>query len=223
MDFESRIILIYCICDDCIKAQNYIDDPQCRMNSAEIMTVAIIGALFFYGNFRKTRLVLHRYFPQKILSESQLNRRWHAIEEEIWLTVLSLLASVNKSLQIPSSYYAVDSFPLPVCQRGRSYCCKLYKGKKFLGYCKSKRLHYYGLKVHLIVNEFGTICAFTITPASENDVKALENWQVPLPEGSILLGDKAYTFYELESLLKEQEGIELLPLRKKILSVSTTL
>ncbi|SCA63692.1 hypothetical protein SCG7109_AW_00020 [Chlamydiales bacterium SCGC AG-110-M15] len=128
---------------------------------------------------------------------------------------MNLLAEINKQLQIPTSYYAVDSFPFAACQRGRSYCCKLYKGKEFLGYCKSKKLHYYGLKVHLIVNEFGAICAFTLTPASESDIKALENWQIPLPEGSSLLGDKAYTFYELENLLQEQEGITLLPLRKK--------
>jgi hypothetical protein len=128
---------------------------------------------------------------------------------------LNLLAEINKQLQIPSRYYAVDSFPLPACQRGRSYCCKLYKGKEFLGYCKSKKLHYYGLKVHLLVNEFGTICGFTITPASEADIKALGNWQIPLPEKSILLGDKAYNSYELESLLVECEEIKMLPLRKK--------
>ena len=65
MDFESRLILIYCICDDCVKAHKCFDDSQCRMSTAEMITVAIAGALFFYGNFRKTRLVLHRYFPKK--------------------------------------------------------------------------------------------------------------------------------------------------------------
>jgi Transposase DDE domain len=219
MDFEFHLILIYCICDDCVKMLRIKDDPQCKMSTAEIMTIAIASAQFFYGNFRRSRLVLqHGRFMKHILSESQLNRRWHAIDENLWYTVFYLLAEINKQLRLSTNFYAVDSFPLPVCQRGRSYRCKLYKGKQFLGYCKSKRLHYYGLKVHVIVTEFGTICGFYITSGSESDIRALEKYELPLPRDSILTADKAYTSYELEDLLLEKDGISLLPLRRKNLS-----
>jgi len=87
-----------------------------------------------------------------------------------------------------------------------------------LGYCKSKKLHYYGLKIHLIVTEFGTLCGFYITPGCESDVKALEKYELPLPAGSILTADKAYTSYELEDLLNNLDGISLMPLRRKNLS-----
>ena len=216
MDFESQITLIYCICDDCVSYLGIKDDPQCKMSTAEVMTLAIASAKFFYGNFKRTRLILKegkyvRYF----LSESQLNRRWHAIDHHLWSIVLYILSKANLALRLPSKYYAIDSFPVPVCQRGRSYCNKLYKGKSYLGYCKSKRLHYYGLKVHLVVSEHGIICEFYITPASKSDVKSLEEHQLLLEPGSILLGDKAYTSYGLEALLQEKEAITLLPLRKK--------
>ncbi len=48
---HTKIILIYCICDDFLSAFGLNDDQQCRMTSAEILTVAIVSALFFNGNF----------------------------------------------------------------------------------------------------------------------------------------------------------------------------
>jgi len=36
-----------------------------------------------------------------------------------------------------------------------------------------------------------------------------------LPEGSIIYGDKAYNYYEIEDLLEEIEGINLQPIKAK--------
>ena len=47
MDFESQITLIYCICDDCVSYLGIKDDPQCKMSTAEVMTLAIASAKFF--------------------------------------------------------------------------------------------------------------------------------------------------------------------------------
>ncbi len=47
---HSKIICIYCICDDFLSAFGLKDDKQCRMTSAEVLTVAIISAIFFNGN-----------------------------------------------------------------------------------------------------------------------------------------------------------------------------
>jgi hypothetical protein len=44
---DEEIIFIYCICVDLLNSLGISDDPQCKMNSAEIMTVAIVAALFF--------------------------------------------------------------------------------------------------------------------------------------------------------------------------------
>ena len=48
---DTRIILIYCMCDDLLKALNHREDPQCRLCDAEIMTIAIVAALYFGGNY----------------------------------------------------------------------------------------------------------------------------------------------------------------------------
>lgn len=58
---DDKIIFIYCICYDFLKSFHVNDDLQCKMNTAEIMTVAIVSAVFFGGNFSRSRLFLKTY------------------------------------------------------------------------------------------------------------------------------------------------------------------
>jgi hypothetical protein len=90
-----KIILIYCICDDFLSSFGLNDDKQCRMTSAEILTVAIVSALFFNGNFAKTRLILkHDGYIPNMLSESRLNRRLHEIDISIWQSIFHAISEV---------------------------------------------------------------------------------------------------------------------------------
>ncbi len=59
-------------------------DPQCKMGSAEIMTVGLVAVFYFGGNIQAARrfLHLHRYIP-KMLSHSRLNRRLLSISEDL--------------------------------------------------------------------------------------------------------------------------------------------
>ena len=52
---DEKIIFIYCFCHDLLNSLGIVDDPQCKMNSAEIMTFARVSALFVGGNFSRTR------------------------------------------------------------------------------------------------------------------------------------------------------------------------
>jgi hypothetical protein len=54
-----------------------------------------------------------------------------------------------------------------------------------------------------------------LTPGSVNDTKHLRSFEIDLPEGSVLYGDKAYNEYFTEDLLAEACSIELCPQRKK--------
>jgi hypothetical protein len=45
--------------------------------------------------------------------------------------------------------------------------------------------------------------------------KLFSGYVFDLPEGSIVYGDKAYNYYEIEDLLQEIDKINLQPIRKK--------
>ena len=66
----------------------------------------------------------------------------------------------------------------------------------------------------MVVDVNGIPIEFSFTPGSVTDIKALRNLPLNLPEGSILLGDRAYTDYCFEDYLEELEKIRLLAKRK---------
>jgi IS5 family transposase len=210
-----KIICIYCICDDFLSALGVYDDEQCRMTSAEILTVAIVSALFFNGNFARARLILKQDgYISNMLSEGRLNRRLHEIDISIWQSIFQAISAVfckkNKSLE-----YLVDSMPVEVCINVRSYRCRLLTGKQFIGFCKAKKKFYYGFKIHMITTNDGKPVEFIITPASTADITAFKVMEINLPQGASIYGDKAYTEYSFEDDLQEFEGIRLIADRKK--------
>lgn len=209
-----KIICIYCICDDFLSAFGLRDDKQCRMTSAEILTVAIVSALFFNGNLARTRLILkHDGYIPNMLSEGRLNRRLHEIDISVWQSIFHAISKVfcknNESLE-----YLIDSMPVEVCLNVRSYRCRLLTGKQFIGFCKAKKKFYYGFKIHMITTGNGKPVEFIITPASVADITAFRLMEIDLPQGASIYGDKAYTHYSLEDDLQEFEKIKLIADRK---------
>ena len=191
----TKTIISFTVCDDLLKSLNIQDDKQCRMSSSEVMTVGIVAALFYGGNIQTARkfLSLSNLIP-KMISHCRLIRRLLEIPQYIWQAAFYLIRQLLGLIQKPTDYI-VDSCPLPVCHPCRSWRCKIYKGKEYLGYCAAKKLRYYGLKLHIIVSENGLIMEFMFSPASWADIKALKNMQLDIPP-SYLFADKAYTSYE---------------------------
>ena len=111
--------------------------------------------------------------------------------------------------------YVIDTFPVEVCENIRANRCKVASGKEFRGYVASKRIYYHGVKLHIVASDKGYIREFLITPGSVHDVWGLYELPLNLGSNSVLYADKGYTDYEAEDLLKEFEGISLMPIRRK--------
>jgi len=73
---DLQIAFVCCLCDDLLKALDHGEDPQCRVSDAEILTTALVAALYFGGNFKRTHEFLHEQgsLPRK-LSSSRFVRR----------------------------------------------------------------------------------------------------------------------------------------------------
>ena len=78
---NDKIIALFCLCDDLLKAIHHQESLQCQMNDAEVMTTALVAALLFRGNHECARAMLkqHGYIPH-MLSKSRFSRRLHRIE-----------------------------------------------------------------------------------------------------------------------------------------------
>ncbi len=168
---NNEIVAIYCLCDDILKAMNHRSDEQQQMSDVEVMTTAIVAAIYFCGNFEKARKQLSEphYIPT-MLSKSRLNRRLHRIEPTL-LTVFEVLGQAWKQLN-PDDVYSIDSFPIPICDNIRISRSQLYDGQEaYRGYQSSKKRYFYSVKIHLMVTEAGEPVEFFLTPGSFADVK----------------------------------------------------
>jgi Transposase DDE domain len=211
---DDKIIAIFCLCDDLLKAMHHQEDRQCQMNDAEIMTTAFIASLFFRGNHESARAMLQQHgYITHMVSKSRFSRRLHRIKE-IFIIFFNLLAQTWKTLN-PDAIYVLDSLPIAVCDNIRIRRSKIYSTEDFRGYQASKKRYFYGLKIHLMVTQDGQPVECFLTPGGCGDVDALKYYTYELPDGSIIYADKAYNDYEIEDLLKAVEHIQLLPIRKK--------
>jgi len=210
---DTQIVVVFCMCDDMLKALHHYEDKQCQMTDAEVMTTAIIAMLYFRGNFRLASQYLceHRYIPN-MLSRSRFNRRLHRIAE-MFLTLFLRLGEHWKRLN-ERSVYVIDSYPIAVCDNYRIPRSKIYHGEDWRGYIASKKRYFYGLRIHIMVTEQGEPVEFFLAPGAFSDTRALSFYNFDVPAQSWITGDKAYNDYTIEDLMREA-GLELLPLRKK--------
>jgi hypothetical protein len=209
---DTQIILIYCLCDDLLKAMHHHEDEQCQMSDAEVMTVALVAALHFRGNFALAGRMLSTHgYLRVMLDKSRFSRRLHRLKH--WfLSLFALLGEFFKASN-EEAVYIIDTFPIAACDNYRIPRSKRYRGEAYRGRQASKKRYFYGLKVHLLVTPHAEPVEFFFTPGSVSDVAGLDFFDFDLPAGAQIIGDKAYNDYELEDVLKAAD-LQLLPMRK---------
>ena len=209
---DEQIVTIYCLCDDLLRAMHRVDDPQCQMSDAEVVTTALVATLYFGGNFERARALLAapRYIPT-MLSRSRLNRRLHRIKP-FFITMLQILGERWKELNA-QPIYLIDTFPLAACAHCRRFRSRLYPGQEYLGFTASKKAHFRGLKLHLLTTRQGQPVEIFLTHAACADITGLQWFDFDLPIGSHIYADKVYNHYQFEDELAEL-GLAFQPIRK---------
>jgi hypothetical protein len=189
------------------------NDPQCHLTDAEIMTVAVVAALFFGGNYARAQVHLVQYhYIAAPLSASRFSRRVHRVKD-LFLTLFAVLGAHWKELNT-ESVYLIDSFPIASCDNIRIKRSRRYRGEAYRGYLPSKRRYFYGLRLHLVVTAAGQPVELFLLPGADNDTGALQWYQFDVPHGATIVGDKAFNHYGIEDDLAAV-GLTLAPLRTK--------
>lgn len=210
---EDKIIGIYCIIDDILKGIGHREDERRRVSDSEIITTAVVSALYFGGHLDNARgfMKMTKMVPQ-MLDKSRFNRRLHLVGD----LVFSMFWQLGHDLKsmAGASEYVIDSFPVAVCDNIRISRCKLLKGKQWRGKQSSMRRYFYGVKVQVMINAQGIPVEFGFVPGCESDVQALKKLPLAVAPESKIYGDSAYTDYQAEDDMKEAEMIDLMICRK---------
>jgi hypothetical protein len=131
---DIKIITVYCIIDDVMAKLGYQSHTLAQVSDAEVLTVAVVSAMYFQNHHKRALQMMEKLrYITKPLSVSRFNRRAHRLAH--WLEyTLQLLGQVFST----GETFIIDSMPLPVCKRKRSYRCRKVQGKEYCGYCAAK-------------------------------------------------------------------------------------
>jgi hypothetical protein len=177
--YEEKLIHIFILLDDFCKAflawqeikqmgtaQKKAGRPS-RLSESEVLTILIYyhySGYKCFAYFYKDMIlegVLKSYFPNAV----SYNRFVERIPDQLALLYM-FLKFCTLSSRRTKTYFA-DSKKLPVCHNLRIHSHKVFAGIAQRG--KSSTGWFYGLKLHLLINEYGEIINFIITPGNIAD------------------------------------------------------
>lgn len=218
---EEFIIRVFCIVDD--EVNQLLGDHRLRsrgfapaLSDSEVITMEIVGE--FQGH--DSDAAIWKYFRQhwghlfpRLGSRTTFPRQaanlW-VIKQMLHARLLARLGALNEPVSL------IDGFPMPVCGFGRAPQAKLFDEEASFGYCASKKLHYYGLKGHLVTTASGIIVGLAVTSANVDEREAM--WEALPAVIGWLIGDKGYIDRSrAEQLLRERGiGLETVRLRSNM-------
>ncbi len=221
----TKLVEVFCFIDDfCQEVEHYfathplpaglqprrVVGRKATLSVSEVLTILTLYHLsgfkcFAYFYERLVLRELKSYFPgacsypQFLLLSRQAC--FHAF----------LLAHFRCRLSVRTGHYYIDSKKLPVCHNLRIHSHKVFSGIAARG--KSATGWFYGLKLHLVTNQYGQLVHFLLTPANvaDNNQQVLEYLLKGL-QGKCY-GDKGYLSSLLEQLL--EQGLHLVTKLRK--------
>ena len=187
----------------------------------ELMTVYLFGHL--QGHFKQK--AIHRYvqqhwgawFPQ-LPSYQAFNHRLNLLHETWPVLLGELWTELEMSTAATGADQLLDSLPIMLAVRGRSYHAKVARDLADQTFCESKKLWYHGVKLHLLgakqYRQMPVPLSLCLTEASRHDLPILRE-QIFVPLSGTLFGDKAYWDPATKQKLATQATILCTPDKKE--------
>lgn len=214
-DKEDKLIEIFIRVDDFCQ---FLDDwlgsnpqpefPRPRfegiMQLSEILTIIIFYHYSGYKCFQyyyqeQVQIELQSFFPRQVSYKRFLQLISKAVP---YLYVFTKWQSLCAEA---TGIYFIDSKKLPVCHNRRIHNHRVFKGLAQRG--RTSTGWFYGLKLHLLINNLGQVMNFTFTPGNIADAKPEILRHIFLKVKGVCYGDKGY----LSKIFAElyQQGLKL--------------
>ncbi len=157
------------------------------------------------------------WFPQ-LPSYQAFNNRLNNLSADFAVIVNTLLQEKYPTAHFDfSTDSLIDSFPVMMAQGNRAKTCQTAHQIAAFGYCSSKDIYYYGVKLHhLAIRRFKRLpmpYQLFLSSASKHDLTVFKGHNPSIPT-KILFADKAYCD-EATKLELQSNGVTMLTPPKK--------
>ena len=168
-------------------------NKPCRLSDSEIITILV---LFHLGQFRNLKH-FYIFYVQKHLQQDFPKTVSYNRFVELQQKALMPLAIFLKTFCLGNctGVSFIDSTPLKVCHIKRERSNKVFQGVATKG--KSTIGWFYGMKLHLIINDKGEILDFMLTQGHIDDREPLKQKSFHDKVFGKLFGDKGYISHSL--------------------------
>lgn len=227
MEWKETLIGLYLYISESKAIKNYLQNIRQSNNNSPQFTDAEAMTIYIFGIIQKHSKVKDIYtYTQRHLSDwfpnlpsyptfdtrlNTINGAFIVMVNELIAQGISTLSFVNESV--------LDSLPIIVAGNRRSSSACAAKDICDKGYCSSKNMYYYGLKLHLMgFVRPGTIpmpecCG--ITSASENDLTVARP-MLELIYNRKIYADKIYQDTDFNKQLQHKNNsIIITPIKKQ--------
>ncbi len=221
---ETKLIELYCLICRIYDSQSSLKSQRLsnfkpRFSDQELITVYLFGHL--NGLYQKkaiyhfTRNYWATWFPN-LPSYQAFNRRVNLLESAFHLIGATLLDTFANS-QTAELDHLIDSMPVMLASGSFSRRARVARDVANVGYCAAKRLHFHGVRLHLIASRRAGRLPLPKTvwlrEASVHDLTSVKERQILLPNAT-LFGDKAFCDAALKIQLSEQNTKLFVPRKK---------
>ncbi|MCA1640338.1 MAG: IS982 family transposase [Acidobacteria bacterium] len=190
-----------------------------RFTDQELVTIYLFGHL--NGLFSKKAIYCFTcnywadWFPA-LPSYQAFCHRLNNLESSFQIINRELLKGLTAE-QSTEVDHLIDSFPVMLAKGAFARRASVAREFAAVGYCAAKRLHFYGVRLHLLaVRRAGHLpvpSEVWFRAGNVHDLTAFKEQNISLPD-SALFGDKAFCDAALKKQLKGQNTELLVPLKK---------
>ena len=229
MNWEVELITLYLfvckhyrqnLANYCERMTRYAD---LRFSDEEVMTLYLFGII----EGQHTIKAVHRYAQKHLMAWFPNLPNYNAFDHRVnqlhddFAPLVELLCEQLIKLEAPEELLGLtDAMPIIMAQRGRRFHAKVAPEIATKnGYCATKKLHYYGVKLHAVASRKKgglpiPVC-LGLTNAGMHDRKAFEQILPFLPESMrACYADKAYQVGD-EPVHQEYHVTLLTPVKKE--------
>ena len=225
MNWQDQLITIYLfVCKHyqknlwtlCQRMSNYAD---LSFTDEEVITIYLFGVIDKNKEIKTIYKYADRHlrdwFP-KLPSYTAYVQRLNKVAD-VFAPLLEVIQHEQEEKN-KDQVWLMDSFPVALAKQGHRFKACVAQGIADAGYCATKKLYFYGVKVHVVARrQKGTLpCPeyIGVTGASEYDGKVFEYIR-PQLHNNELYGDKAYLRPDAKEIENSQNLTVLTPVKKQ--------